>query len=211
MSKREMIFAAVGAAVGGAVGFTIGFKIVKKKVEKNSQEKLDREMKQVNDLEESLRKQINKLDEESNDFETENDIPEETYNDYSNLIKEEDVEVEPGIDDICEEEIKVVETPPAKHRKPRVLKRDDSEEDPGFYKEDVYYYMSNELLLDSDGNILNETDTIGNDLRRYGFLQGQGSADEVMVRNYDLETDYIVHRRSCAPEDDFEFMEEQDE
>lgn len=206
MNKREVIFAAVGTVAGGAIGFAIGYKALKKNVEKDSREELDREMKQVVDLENKLNEMIKKQE-----TETEDDIPEEVFNEYHDLVQEENVEVDPSVDDICEE-IEIVDTPPVKHRKPRVLKKDDTEKMPDFYKEDIYYYMNSELLLDADGHVLNETDTIGNDLRRYGFLQGQGTADEVTVRNYDLETDFTVKRRACTPEDDnFVFVEDSDE
>lgn len=223
MSKRELIFAAAGVVVGGAVGFAIGYKALKKKVEKNSQEKLDRQVQQLNDFEESLAEQYrwfteedekdpapakksakervkNHHDSAKNTFPSKDDVRK-----YNNVI--DDVKCD---DDITEEGFTVV-TNSGKYRKPKVLgkePKDLNDPDLEFDQEELYYYMSNELLVDENGDTINETDYIGNDLRRYGFMRGNGTLDYVWVRNYDHQVDYLVHRYA-SPDDSF--MEEQDE
>lgn len=212
MSKRELIFAAAGVAVGGAVGFAIGCKALKKKVEKSSQEKLDREMQQVNDLEEKLHEKIKEVEEESKSETepSEDDISEyaETIDDLDYNPEDEDMDEETA--DIYSDEFQVTQEP-VKHRKPKVLgkePKDPNDPDLEFDQEELYYYMSNELLIDDNGNPINETDYIGNDLRRYGFMRGNGTLDYTWVRNYDHQVDYLVHRYA-SPDDSF--MEEQDE
>lgn len=204
MNKEQMIFAAAGAVAGGVVGFAIGYFALKSKVTKDNDEKLERQFKQAHANEEALKDEIEELKHQKESDEEE----------YQELVEEYEPEEDDA--DILDEDGEEVEIAPAdlKHRDPRVLRGDwtqgpwcDEDGDIDFNQEELWYYMSNELLVDEDGEVRNETDTIGNNLRRYGFLSGQGSSDEVWVRNYDQETDYLVHR--CLAPDE-EITEEED-
>lgn len=188
MNKREMIFGIAGVVVGGTTGFVIGYKLLEKKVQKKHDEKLHREVEQLRNTENGS--------EESDISETsEQDVEEyeEIVDDLQYAVDEESEDE--NMKDICDEGVEV--TINKKHQKPKVLGKtqmDIDDPDLKYDTEELYYFMEDRVLLDANGQAVNEIDLIGNNLRRYGFMQGEGDLDTVWVRNYDYEVDYEVHR-----------------
>lgn len=205
ITKREVIFAAAGAVVGGAVGFGVGYTLLKKKVTKDNNEKLDNQMSQLVKSKENYDKLIKEKEEESKNT-VEKETPEET--DISQK------EYEEMVDKLEYEDFDILQEQHFTHRDPKVLGKspvDKDDPDISFPRESLTYYMGSELLVNESGDLLDETDTIGNNPRRYGFLQGRGDANAIWVRNYDLETDYLVTRTIRDISEDYDIQEESDE
>lgn len=187
MNKREMIFGIAGAIVGSAAGFLIGYKMLEKKVQKEHEEKLQREVDQL-----------------SNREDTDEDISGKNYTEIHNVFKEYEVNEDPAEQETDEEEDSMEDnsddievTVNHKHHAPKVLGKsqiDVDDPDLRYSSEELYYFMGDDVLTDSDGNIIDEVNTIGRNPRRYGFMKGSGDLDGIWVRNYDYETDYLIHR-----------------
>lgn len=188
MNKREMIFGIAGVVVGGATGFLVGYKMLEKKVQKEHDEKLQREVEQLSNSENGS--------EESDISETsEQDVEAfgKMVDDLQYAVDEESEDED--MKDICDEDVEV--TINKKHQKPKVLGKtqmDIDDPDLKYDTEELYYFMEDKILTDTNGHQVDEIDLIGNNLRRYGFMQGEGDLDTVWVRNYDYEVDYEVHR-----------------
>lgn len=216
--KEKIIFGGIGFAAGTLVGFLVGYKLLDKKLRKEYCEKLDR-----------VTTELNAKETDSSDYDDYNDskkaedskeydkiisnlrykVDEDTIDEENNEADTNTTENNP--EDVSDGDISVEKEPPKKYRSPKPLGEnefDENEPDLVYPVKDIYYFMQSELLTDENGQLLNETDTIGNKLRGWGYMSGQGK-DDIWVRNYELETDYHVHRKLCAIED--EFGEEQNE
>ncbi len=195
MNKERIIFGIAGAVVGGTVGFVVGYKLLEKKVKKEHSEKLEREVEQLKTMSESDISPTEEKDSEKKPKKDEKDTQQfsEIINDLQYGFDEESKEE--AVDDIYDEEFEVKIN--EKHHNPKVLGKaqmDSDDPDLKYDSEELFYFMEDDVLTDSDGHRIDETDTIGNSLRRYGFMQGGGDLDSVWVRNYDFEVDYEVHR-----------------
>lgn len=186
MNKREMIFGIAGIIVGGATGFIVGYKMLEKKVQKEHEEKLQREVEQLTNPVDTV----------------EEDVSETSDPEIHNVFKEYEIDEDPA--EFAEEEEPMEDisddievTVNRKHHAPKVLGKtqiDVDDPDLKYSGEELYYFMGDDTLTDSDGNIIDEVNTIGRNPRRYGFMKGSGDLDGIWVRNYDYETDYLIHR-----------------
>ncbi len=196
MNKREMIFGITGVVAGGMLGFLTGYKLLEKKVQREHDEKLQRQVSQLHNIEDSTdAKDTNDISDvsetEMKDFNTmvndlkygldKNEVENEHEDESMNSVSDDDVEI----------------TIIKKHRKPKVLGKtqmDIDDPDLKYDSEELFYFMEDKVLTDTNGLLVDESDLIGNNLRRYGFMQGEGDLDTVWVRNYDYEVDYEIHR-----------------
>ena len=197
MNKREMIFGIAGVVIGGSVGFAIGYKLLEKKVQKKHDETLQREVEQLRNIECGTKKC-----DISDASEKDAEVYEEIVDDLQYAVDEESEDE--NMKDICDEDVEV--TINKKHQKPKVLGKtqmDIDDPDLKYDIEELYYFMEDKVLLDTNGQAVDEIDLIGNNLRRYGFMQGEGDLDTVWVRNYDYEVDYEVHRDICSSSEMF--------
>ena len=195
MNKERVIFGIAGAVVGGAVGFFAGYKLLENKVRKDHDEKLKREVEQLRTMQDIPEE--NDISEDENSEKKEKEVQEfsEIIDDLQYGFEDEEESEEEAVSDIYDEEFEVKIN--EKHRNPKVLGKtqmDPDDPDLKYDSEELFYFMDDGVLTDSDGHHMDETDTIGNSLRRYGFMQGGGDLDSVWVRNYDFEVDYEVHR-----------------
>lgn len=95
-------------------------------------------------------------------------------------------------------------------RPPKVLGEDPYDpEDPdtSYDQQEVYYFMQSNTLVDDDDHIRDEVETIGRKPRQFGFLQGNGKADDMWIRNYAQEMDYHLIRKNAAVSDEYDFEE----
>ena len=200
MNKERLIFITIGTVIGGISGFVIGYKLLEKKVQTEHEKKLQREVAQLRpeatDQDNYTEKDI------PNESESRDDADEEANQKYEDLIDNLDYEIiddaldeDVESDDISDEDVEV--TIKKKHQNPKVLGKtqlDRDDPDLKYDSEELFYFMEDNVLTDADGKHVDEFNTIGNNLRRYGFFQGEGDFDTVWVRNYDYEIDYEVHR-----------------
>lgn len=56
--------------------------------------------------------------------------------------------------------------------------------------EEILYFISDDVITDSFGNYLDEEETVGKDLRRYGWYVN--SQEDIWVRNVNNEVDYHI-------------------
>lgn len=204
MNKERMIFGIAGAVVGGAVGFFAGYKLLEKKVQKDHDAKLKREVEQLKTMRETP--EGNDISEDENPEKKETEVQEfsEIIDDLQYRFKDNEESEEEAVSDIYDEEFEVKIN--EKHRNPKVLGKtqmDPDDPDLKYDSEELFYFMDDDILTDSDGHHIDETDTIGKSLRRYGFMQGGGDLDSVWVRNYDFEVDYEVHREAGSSSEMF--------
>lgn len=209
MNKERLIFITIGTVIGGISGFVIGYKLLEKKVQTEHEKKLQREVAQlkpeVTDQDNDTEKDISK-ESDSHDYSDEEDNQK-----YKDLIDNLDYEIiddasdeDVESDDISDEEIEV--TIKKKHQNPKVLGKtqlDADDPDLKYDSEELFYFMEDNVLTDADGQHVDEFNTIGNNLRRYGFFHGEGDLDTVWVRNYDYEVDYEIHRDVGSSSDMF--------
>lgn len=214
MTKDNIIF----AAIGGAIGFFVGYKLLEKKVKNDYKEKLDRVVETISSKEAP--------DEVSSDYNdivsdlmyeaTEEEIGAENDEDDTDISEDSEDEEETSDDYYEDDEVVIKPAPKKKSIRPKILGKtnldpDDIYGNMNYGEEDVYYFMRSDILTDSKGEILPETDTIGSGLRRIGYMQGRGDPD-IYVRNYSTEMDYYVHRlNETIGEHQFFPNEEQDE
>ena len=70
-----------------------------------------------------------------------------------------------------------------------------------YEREDLYYFVSSDVLTDEDGNVKDEKETIGPRVRQMGWMN---NSDEVIyIRNHPKEMEYRVFKQKCAVEDWF--------
>lgn len=222
ISKENIIFLGIGAVAG----FVVGYKLLEKKVKADYKEKLDRvtaqvsapankdekdddsdavaiSPKQKDDYESLVSDLMYKASEEADEAEkAHDDISPETENKAA--IEDQDADYE-------DDEVTIKRNVPTKkHKKPKMLKggRDYDPDDPvGNEYEEVplYFFVKSDQLTDENGNALNETDTIGVDLRRIGFMREDYEGPQSQwIRNYDEEKNFLVRRENFKISDWFD-------
>lgn len=228
--RKDVIFCIAGI-IGGAVGGFFGGKLlIKKKLEKEYEEKLADVAATLHGEDYILKSDAEKAAAAREDRAFYDGRNYQHKKDYEFIIKGKfpaSIEVEIEDDDALEEvppnedpdnvyqvnpDQTATITQDAVHvgykstKDPKMLGKDpydDSDPNTKFDTQDLYYYMESDKLVDEYGHPMNIHDTIGDKPERCGYLRGSGSLDDIWIRNYDHETDYLVHRKNCAVEDDF--------
>ena len=68
-----------------------------------------------------------------------------------------------------------------------------------FDKKDLYYFTSDGVLTDEEGNHLDEEEYIGKKPRQFGWMNND--EEKIYIRNHPKETDFQVWKEKCASED----------
>lgn len=66
-------------------------------------------------------------------------------------------------------------------------------------KQDLYYFVGDDVLTDEDGNHLDEEEYIGVKPRQFGWMAND--EEKIYIRNHPKETDYQVWKEKCSSED----------
>lgn len=74
--------------------------------------------------------------------------------------------------------------------------------DISYEQKTLLYFVYDDLLVDEDGDAVDEEELIGNKLRQFHWYDDD--ADHVWVRNNQTETDYEVQKFDCGYEDHFD-------
>lgn len=64
---------------------------------------------------------------------------------------------------------------------------------------DLYYFRTDDVLTDEDGNHVDEEEYIGVKPRQFGWMEN--SEEVIYIRNNPKETDFKVWKQQCASED----------
>ena len=64
---------------------------------------------------------------------------------------------------------------------------------------DLYYFTTDDVLTDEDGNHLDEAEYIGTKPRQFGWMNND--EEKIFIRNNPKETDYQVWKEKCASTD----------
>lgn len=68
-----------------------------------------------------------------------------------------------------------------------------------YEKKDLYYFTTDEVLTDADGNQVDEEEYIGTKPRQFGWMAND--EEKIYIRNNPLETDFQVWKEKCASTD----------
>lgn len=71
--------------------------------------------------------------------------------------------------------------------------------DVDYEKKDLYYFTTDDVLTDEDGNHVNEEEFIGTRPRHFGWMSNDDEC--IYIRNNPKETDYKVWKEKCASSD----------
>ena len=63
-------------------------------------------------------------------------------------------------------------------------------------KKDLYYFTTDDVLTDEDGNHLDETEYLGVKPRQFGWMAND--EEKIYIRNHPKETDFQVWKEKCA-------------
>ncbi len=74
--------------------------------------------------------------------------------------------------------------------------------DISYEQKTLLYFIYDDLLVDEEGNAVDEEELIGNKLIRFGWYSSD--EDHVWVRNNKTETDYEIQKFDCGYEDHFD-------
>lgn len=74
--------------------------------------------------------------------------------------------------------------------------------DISYEQKTLLYFVYDDLLVDEEGDAVDEEELIGNKLRQFHWYDDD--ADHVWVRNNQTETDYEVQKFDCGYEDHFD-------
>lgn len=226
LTAREVVVGVAGLAAGLAAGIAIAHVVEKRKYEDALDDIVEQSKNEPckmpepeEDEDEALERVKAKVEAAKAD--------DQQYQEYVDLVKKANAIVDEnrGEPDDDEEEpepevmpdgthvyqdgdydVEIKQEPPKKHKKPKVLgaeKTDPDDPSTDYKAENIYYFMRSEVLTDKWGHVINETDTIGPNPRRFGFMNGQGKADTIWIRNYDRERDYLLHRKDGITSDFF--------
>lgn len=66
-------------------------------------------------------------------------------------------------------------------------------------KQDLYYFTTDNVLTDEDGNVVDEAEYIGLKPRQFGWMEND--EERIYIRNNPKETDYQVWKEKCASTD----------
>lgn len=66
-------------------------------------------------------------------------------------------------------------------------------------KQDLYYFTTDDVLTDEDGNIVDEAEYIGSKPRQFGWMEND--EERIYIRNNPKETDFQVWKEKCASTD----------
>lgn len=66
-------------------------------------------------------------------------------------------------------------------------------------RKDLYYFTTDDVLTDEDGNHVDESEFIGVRPRQFGWMEN--AEDVIYIRNNPKETDYKVWKERCASTD----------
>ena len=64
---------------------------------------------------------------------------------------------------------------------------------------DLYYFTTDDVLTDEDGNVVDEEEFIGSKPRQFGWMSND--EERIYIRNNPKETDFQVWKEKCASED----------
>lgn len=192
LTKRDIIFTAAGAVIGAIVSY----KIVDKKLSNEYHEKLNRVVKGHTDTD-----SINKKEEKEDSKE----VSQDDISDYSKMVDDlmymasEDEGNEIEEPDYEDDELAMQKVP----NHPIVIGNDNYVEGDiagnGYDVANLHYLQKSGILVDDDGNPVDMTEYIGNELIKRGFTQYNSTKDgnrygknAVWVRNYPYEMNYLV-------------------
>ncbi len=68
-----------------------------------------------------------------------------------------------------------------------------------YEKKDLYYFTTDDVLTDEEGNHLDEAEYIGVKPRQFGWMAND--EEKIYIRNNPKETDYQVWKQRCASSD----------
>lgn len=68
-----------------------------------------------------------------------------------------------------------------------------------YEKKDLYYFITDDVLTDEDGNHVDETEYIGVKPRQFGWMAND--EEKIYIRNNPKETDFQVWKEKCASTD----------
>lgn len=190
MDKKNVIFLLVGGAIGAAAGYYFGKKVASKYDVEEDSTPVEHGDILPNEKEDKPTEEEVKAYEQK--------LYEMRYEADQDLIHEEEAEESPKTRSM--------------RRKPKILGEnevDPDDPDLRFESEVIYYYTESDTILDADGQPVDETDSVGNDLRRIGWMTND-DADDIWVRNYQRGIDYLLVRKECSVMDDYDTGEELD-
>lgn len=208
LTKRDVIFTAIGTIIGAVVSY----KVVDKKLSDEYHKKLQRVVNGHTDKDnEETNKESKKEDKEVSE-EVSDDI-----SDYSKMVNnlmymasdEEEPETDYEDDEVA---IKKVPNHP-------VICEDDDDLNNGYDSANLHWLQKSQILVDDDGNPVDMTDYIGNDLLKK-FTQYNSAKtgnrygkDAIWVINYPHEMNYLVTWEDITAKDfdPSEYYEELDE
>lgn len=70
-----------------------------------------------------------------------------------------------------------------------------------YEREDLYYFVDDDILTDEDGHQLPENETIGPKVRQVGWMQSKD--ENIYVRNHIQQKEYRIFKEFCSVEDWF--------
>ena len=175
--KEKIIFGIGGLAVGFVLGFVLG-KFTHKKEEIQEQEEVESESEISEETKEAAEEIIAKEGYK---------VPSEPDTDTEQLNKEyEDYRKLKG------DKIEVLGNDPIDKMYPDI----------SYEQKTLLYFVYDDLLVDEEGDAVDEEELIGNKLRQFHWYDDD--ADHVWVRNNQTETDYEVQKFDCGYEDHFD-------
>lgn len=68
-----------------------------------------------------------------------------------------------------------------------------------YEKKDLYYFVTDNVLTDEDGNHIDEEEYIGTKPRQFGWMAN--AEDRIYIRNNPKETDFVIWKENCASTD----------
>ena len=66
-------------------------------------------------------------------------------------------------------------------------------------KKELYYFVTDGVLTDYDGNHIDEEEYMGTKPRQFGWMSN--GEDRIYIRNHPKETDFVIWKEQCASED----------
>ena len=175
--KEKIIFGIGGLAVGFVLGFVLG-KFTHKKEEIQEQEEVESESEISEETKEAAEEIIAKEGYK---------VPSEPDTDTEQLNKEyEDYRKLKG------DKIEVLGNDPIDKMYPDI----------SYEQKTLLYFVYDDLIVDEEGDAVDEEELIGNKLRQFHWYDDD--ADHVWVRNNKTQTDYEIQKFDCGYEDHFD-------